>query len=63
MRLISLTVTSGTVREATTEVSSCTFAAAVLAILLLAGTAAANAQETESRRVVVEAEAAELPTA
>ncbi len=36
---------------------------ATLAILLLAGTTSANAQATENRRVVVEAEAEELPTA
>jgi hypothetical protein len=34
-----------------------------LAILLVAGTTAANAQETENRPVVVEAEAGELPSA
>jgi hypothetical protein len=36
---------------------------AALAILLLAGTTAANAQEMENRQVVVQAEAEELPSA
>jgi hypothetical protein len=36
---------------------------AALAILLLAGTTSANAQEIENRRVVIEAEGEELPTA
>src|SRR6266404_8071800 len=36
---------------------------AAFAILLLAGRTAANAQETENRPVVVEAEGEELPTA
>jgi hypothetical protein len=45
------------------EISFCSLPAAVLAIVLLAGTTAANAQDIENRRVVVEAEAEELPTA
>src|SRR5438445_5975497 len=39
------------------------FSRASLAILLVAGTTAANAQEIESRQVVVQAEAGELPMA
>ena len=39
------------------------FSRASLAILLVAGTTAANAQEIESRQVVVQAEAGELPSA
>ena len=41
----------------------CTFPHTALAILLLAGTTATNAQEIENRQVVVQAEAEELPTA
>src|SRR5713101_4902591 len=41
----------------------CTFLHIALAILLLAGTTATNAQEIENRQVVVQAEAEELPTA
>src|SRR6266699_5288888 len=41
--------------------SFCTLSQAALAILLVAGTIAANAQEIENRQVVVQAE--ELPTA
>jgi hypothetical protein len=36
---------------------------ASLAILLVAGTTAANAQEIENQQVVVQAEAEELPSA
>jgi len=39
------------------------FSRASLAILLVAGTTAANAQEIENRQVVVQAEAGELPSA
>src|SRR5437899_4703564 len=43
--------------------SFCTLSHAALAILLVAGTTAANAQETENQQVVVQAEAEELPSA
>src|SRR5438309_9246389 len=43
--------------------SFCTLSHAALAILLVAGTTAANAQEIENRQVVVQAEAGELPSA
>jgi len=43
--------------------SFCTLSDAALAILLVVGAAAANAQELESRQVVVQAEAGELPSA
>src|SRR5712671_3059650 len=43
--------------------SFCTLSDAALAILLVAGTTAANAQEIENRQVVVQAEAGELPSA
>src|SRR5437016_8892972 len=43
--------------------SFCTLSHAALAILLVAGTTAANAQEIENRPVVVQAEAEELPSA
>src|SRR2546421_3120345 len=45
------------------RIPSCAFRHNALAILLLAGRTAANAQETEDRRVVVQAEGEELPTA
>jgi hypothetical protein len=45
------------------RISFRTIRCAALTILLLAGTTTANAQETENRRVVVQAEAEELPTA
>src|SRR5437870_13109111 len=47
----------------TMRTSFCTRSHAALAILLLAGTAPANAQEIENRQVVVEVEAEELPSA
>ena len=41
----------------------CTLSHGALAILLVAGTTATNAQDVENRAVVVKAEAEELPSA
>src|SRR6266446_10664024 len=45
------------------RISFCRPRHAMLAVLLLAGRTAANAQEIENRQVVVQAEGEELPTA
>jgi hypothetical protein len=45
------------------RIAFCTLSYIALATLLLAGTAAANAEEIENRQVVVQAEAEELPSA
>jgi hypothetical protein len=56
-------LSSNTSRMPTMRTSFRTLSHTTLAILLLAGTTPANAQEIENRQVVVEAEAEELPTA
>src|SRR5216684_1834977 len=56
-------LSSNTSRTPMMRISFCRPRHAMLAVLLLAGSTAANAQEIENRQVVVQAEGEELPTA